>query len=649
MRFAHKVALGSLLVLALGAALLADTDWLAPLVERRIAAQTGRHAQINSIELRVGRCLHIAVSGVRIANPEWAESPNLVDARRLGGCAAWLGLLAGRLDFKEATIDTLHLGLEREGDRVTWSMEERKETGTRRATARHISVVDSRVFFRDRGEQTALDVGVSGGVGAGDELHLNASGRFRGARLQLSASTPAQFPSEESPTPITAEAVMGATTANATGHFTQLGLDSMDVELSLAGDDLSALNRLGITLPGTPPYKLEGRLEYTAPRWSFSSFEGAIGDSDIRGELSYTVRKPRSLLRADVHARLLDFDDLGPLVGAPPKTKGGETASPEQKAQAGQLAQHGRVLPTRALGMSQWPRMDADVRFRADRVQRPKAVPLDGLSAHLRIDDGSLSLHPLTFEIAGGHVATDIVIDGKSDPPHGSLTADIKNLDLERLLPELEQQRAAAGELYGRVKLEATGDSIASLAARTNGEITLMVNGGHVSALLLEMAGLDAGESLLILATRGDEPVDLRCAILDFNLQDGQASPELAVVDTVDTVFMLEGAVALGEETLDLTLTPQPKDVSLPVLRSPLSITGHFVDPDVKPVATPLLARGGAAVALALVNPLLAVIPLIETGPSRDSDCAAFARIAKGEGVTAPPNATAHPQRSETL
>lgn len=649
MRPALKIFLACLLLLSAGVALMVDTTWLSRLVERRIAAQTGRQAQIGNIELRIGRCLYVTVDDVRITNPEWARRPTLIDSQRLSGCAAWLPLLTGRLDFIEAAIESTRVALEREGDRATWTMRERGSSGASRVTARHISVRDTSVYFRDRDEKTELDIDIVGGVGNGHELRLAASGRFRDAPLQLSATTPARLPSHDAPTRVSAQAAMGRTTASATGYFTQLRLDGMNIQLSLAGDDLSEINRLGINLPGTPPYQLHGRLELSGNTWKFSSFEGRIGDSDINGELTYTLGNPRPLLRADIYARLLDFDDLGPLVGAPPKTKRGETASPEQKAQAQQVAARERVLPSRPLGIDKWPRMDADVRFRADRVRRPKAVPVNGVRAHLLIDDSTLRLQPLEFKMAGGSVVSNIVIDGKAAPPHGSLHADIENLELARMFPKLDQQQAAAGKLFGHMQIEATGDSIANLAATSSGDVTVMVNGGHMSALLLEMAGLDAGESLLILLTRGDRPVPLRCAIADINLEDGHATPEIAVVDTEDTVFILNGAVTLNDETLDLKITPQPKDRSVPVVRTPLSISGHFNDPAVKPMAAPLLARGGAAIALGLVNPLLAIIPLIETGPGVDSDCAAFARLVQNESVSARSMRTEHHNPTEVL
>ena len=47
----------------------------------------------------------------------------------------------------------------------------------------------------------------------------------------------------------------------------------------------------------------------------------------------------------------------------------------------------------------------------------------------------------------------------------------------------------------------------------------------------------------------------------------------------------------------------------------------------------PLLARGAAALALGALNPLLAFIPFVETGPGKDSDCAQLLAQVKAAGV----------------
>jgi uncharacterized protein involved in outer membrane biogenesis len=93
-------------------------------------------------------------------------------------------------------------------------------------------------------------------------------------------------------------------------------------------------------------------------------------------------------------------------------------------------------------------------------------------------------------------------------------------------------------------------------------------------------------------------------------------------VDTDDTVIGGTGSVSLRDETLDLTLTPLPKDFSILALRGPLRVTGSFADPKIGLEKKALARKIGASVLLALITPLAAILPLIETGPGKNAPCA---------------------------
>jgi hypothetical protein len=64
-------------------------------------------------------------------------------------------------------------------------------------------------------------------------------------------------------------------------------------------------------------------------------------------------------------------------------------------------------------------------------------------------------------------------------------------------------------------------------------------------------------------------------------------------------------------------------------LRSPLLVSGPLGDPSVTPKAGPIAARIGAAGLLALVNPLLALVPFIEPGTGESANCNALLQRAK--------------------
>ena len=117
---------------------------------------------------------------------------------------------------------------------------------------------------------------------------------------------------------------------------------------------------------------------------------------------------------------------------------------------------------------------------------------------------------------------------------------------------------------------------------------------------------------------KGDRNVKLRCAVADIDVSDGVANSRAFVIDTSDTNVHVGGHLNFQDESLDLRLHALlPKDYSPLALRAPLHATGTFEDPKVRPDQQIVVKATDVrqAVLGALVNPLLALVPLIETAP----------------------------------
>ena len=149
---------------------------------------------------------------------------------------------------------------------------------------------------------------------------------------------------------------------------------------------------------------------------------------------------------------------------------------------------------------------------------------------------------------------------------------------------------------------------------------------------MLEIVDLDAAEALGFLVG-GDKTVPVRCALFDVGFKNGLMESRTAVFDTNDTIVSASGQVNFADETLNLRVTPVPKDPSPLTLRVPFDVKGTFKKMQVSPDKSKLALRAGAAIVLGAVNPLAALLPLIETGPGKDSDCEALIARAKSEGV----------------
>ncbi len=109
------------------------------------------------------------------------------------------------------------------------------------------------------------------------------------------------------------------------------------------------------------------------------------------------------MLTADLRSKSLDFDDLSTVLGAPPSIKRGETASGAQVAEAKQMAAQQRLLPDAKLDLKRVRNMDARVSYQADSI-KTQILPLRRASTTVALDQGVLTLSPLSFSLPRGDV-----------------------------------------------------------------------------------------------------------------------------------------------------------------------------------------------------------------------------------------------------
>jgi uncharacterized protein involved in outer membrane biogenesis len=610
---------------------VAQTQWGERWLEARVSKQLGREVQIDGISFGWGWPPAVFVERLKVGNPEWATTPALVEAQGLYARVMIPPLFARKVVVPHLGARQASAGLEMEGDRATWRFgnDSRKESPLQLGL---VYLDDGHIVYRDREEKTDLKVEVKGTAGERGELHASATGQFRGEATKATARVPNLNTQHEAPIEVEGQGSVGRSSATAKGTFAT-DAKTLDLRITLAGQNMKDLHKVtGVVLPDTPPYKMAGRLRHQANDWIFDPFEGKIGDSDIAGAATYSKGGPRPLLKANLKSKLLDFDDLGPLIGAPPKVAPGETAAPEQQAQAAERAAERRLLPDKRFNTENWGKMDADVTLQANRVQRPKQLPLDSLSTHLKLTDAVLRLEPLNFGVAEGRISANITLDGRQKPIKGEMKADVQGLHLAPLFPTVKNMQDALGTLYGRAELKGRGDSVAALLGTSDGKMQLAVDGGRIRALLDALIPLQMAEVVMLLG-RGSEQVQLRCAVAGVDVNGGIAKPDSFVVDTEHTLIKVHGTVDFGSESLDLEMDPYPKKAGILSLRTPIKVTGPLRQPKAHPKAGPLVARVAGAAALAAASPALAILATIENGPGKDTDCGKALAEARAQGA----------------
>jgi uncharacterized protein involved in outer membrane biogenesis len=618
------VLVGALLVVV-------QSAWAERWVEARASGALHRQVELSDIRLHLGWPPSITFGRLRISNPSWAATRELVDAQGLSAQVMVPPLFVGKVVIPWLEARQAVAGLEMQGDQATWRFGPQSNQPSRLVLGR-VNLGDGQVRFIDRGDQTDLTVQARGTVGAGGELNASAKGTFRGEAMTADARVPHLDPQHGEQIDFAGNAAVGKTHASADGSFRYDG-SQMDFKLKLAGDTAKHLSKLvRVVLPDTPPYNVSGHLVHSSNDWTFDAFQGRVGNSDLRGSLTYRTGGKRPFMRGDLHSTLLDLADLGPVIGAPPGTRPGKVANAQQLEHSAQREAENRLLPDEKLNVERWGLMDADVRLESKRINRANAIPIDSFTTHLTMQDSVLKLSPLTFGIAGGHVKSDVEIDGNAKPVRGRIDTDVQGLQLNQLVPVSGSMKDALGTLYGRAKLEGTGQSVADLLGTSDGRMTIAVDGGRVSELLVYLLNLDIPEVLRLLGTKNQQ-VELRCAVSGVAVKGGVATPDAFVVDTTESQVNVSGEVSLRDETLGLTVHPLPKKPSLFSLRTPIDLEGPMRHPKVHLHPGPIAARVAGAGLLAAVNPALAILPFIDTAPGKDTDCGALLAEAHAQGA----------------
>jgi len=258
-----------------------------------------------------------------------------------------------------------------------------------------------------------------------------------------------------------------------------------------------------------------------------------------------------------------------------------------------------------------------------------------------------LTLSPLEFGIAGGKLSGTIKIDGNRNPVKGQMTMRVRSLQLAKLFPTVKQAQGSIGDLNGLIELAGTGDSVGKLLGSADGKIGIYMDGGKISRYLMELMALQLWDAVRV-KMKGDEEIDIRCVIADFGVKGGMAQANAFVFDTAVVNVGGAGTVNLKTEEMDLTLKPEPKDRGIGSLRTPLHVKGTFGKPQVGPDMGKLIVRGGGTIALGILNPLLAIIPLIEEGKGKDSNCGQLiAEATKSAKQSAATGASAQKQKEK--
>lgn len=639
--------------LCLGFALLVllwDWNWFRPLAERKAGATLERAVRIGDLDVQGWRRPTLVLSGIEVDNPEGFPGGGRVAAiERLEVTLDPAALLDHRLSLTRLHLERPQLWLLAPADASpNWlfpASSSPDEPPPLQLVLGQLSIAQGQIQFEHPGIKSAFAATVFTQPGARPEepeLHVEASGRYAAQPLRATFVGGSLLSLREvtDPYPVSLDAANGPTRLRLKGSLLDpLHFAGARLSLRFEGADMAALYPLtGVPLPATAPYSVEGQLDVIRRRGGdeirFSKFSGKVGGSDLSGSLALRTGGPRPHISGEMHSDTVLLADLAGFIGGQPGTEDAEGMSAAQKAKLAKQEASPRVLPDTPINLPKLRGADFDLHYTARRIQSTD-TPFDELSAQLRVDDGVLSLRPLSFGVGEGRIATNLLLDGTGERVKVNADADFQRVDFGRILSKTSAYRGA-GRIGGRVNLVSQGNTVADLLGAGNGKVRLSMAGGDVSALMVNLAGLDFGNALLS-AMGIPSRAELRCMIADLDLKDGLLGTELLLMDTTEAKVIGTGTVNLKTEVLDYQIRTQPKTLNLGSIGAPINIRGTLKNPTARPDAKSLAIRGGAAVALAVVAaPLAALLPTLQLGQGKDADCEALLRQVRGEAAQLP-------------
>jgi AsmA family protein len=635
-------------------ALLPSSVWK-NLIVRTVTSATGRQAAIDgNVQLHIFTFRpEIIVEGFRLANPSWSASKEMLEVRRLDVVLSLRSLLRFHLIFPRVSVEAPSLVLERDATgRANWdfSGQGNQPAKAGNSAPTHIPVIQQ-LSISD-GKLSAVDqirkLKFQGQVSVQEKrenasreetaLNLRGSGALNGKPFDLKLGGGPLIDVDPSK-PYSFDTAVAAADIKLTAHTDiahPFDLASVRSKFEIKGQDLADIYYLsGLALPNTPPYDIAGTLERDNLKFKISDLRGTLGSSDIAGQLGIDTGLERPKLTAQLTSKQLNFADLAAPLGtqALPQQKAKTLAQPQAidkgRAAAKQLPtppvnRAALLLPDADLQVGRVRAMDADVTFDAASIVTAK-LPMKKVRFHLLLDNGRISLDPLSFSLPQGIFSGTVAIDAHAPIPQTDIDMKLQHVDLAQFKPQSSSTAPLEGQLLGRIRLHGSGTSVHKAAADADGDITLVVPSGEMREAFAELAGINLSRGLGLLLTKNEKDTALRCGVANFHAGDGDLKATTLVLDTTNVLVTGSGQINLKTEALDLALKGQPKKARLLRLRTPVTVRGSLSHPSIGVDAGKVAAQAGGAVALgALLTPVAALLAFVDGGLAKDANCSAL-------------------------
>ncbi len=564
-----------LVVAAIALPFLLPREVIKAQLEQRVSEQLGRDFRIEGpLELRPWRPFALSLADVRLANPDWAENPDLARIASVELDVDALAYLGGTVAIERLAITQPVLALEvREDGTPSWQLEVPEESvadegpgdgaggesggGIPELRIGEIRISDGAVSLDDRssGEErafTAIELWVRGEPD-GEGLNVDGSVSSDGERATLTAAIgDLNGLLAGEPSTLELEAAAPGLGIAANGEAAASGTAVLAISGDMAPREL--LDWLGQPLE-LPDGALEA-VTFTADIASAAdgvavpALKLTVDELEITGDLALaTTERPQLSGRLD-----LGQLDLRPYLPADAGAASDESADTD-----------GPAADADAAPAAGWPQEPLDLPL-------PLPLDLDLSVVFAGIETGQVSLGAGALAITADTEETAVEItelalyDGSlvgrlalasGDAVDLALSANAQAIRLESLLADVADLEILAGS--GTLQLDVTGvgTNVDTLMHSLGGEGSLYARDGAV-------LGINIGamvRQVMTLGVGGREDAPLRTDFAEaggtFRIIDGRLANDDFALRAPVLRITGAGTVDLGEQRLDYRLEPR--------------------------------------------------------------------------------------------
>ncbi len=243
-----------------------------------------------------------------------------------------------------------------------------------------------------------------------------------------------------------------------------------------------------------------------------------------------------------------------------------------------------------------------------------RGTDIGHLSFPLKIKDSILDISDIKGNIMDGAANGRLTLDTQKDPAEFDMVLRVNDLKygVEKL----------AGNAVFNADLKGAGNSSRDLKSSLHGDVTFIGGKGTLESRELQIWG-GGVVNAMIPDFNPESKTVMNCFIADFSVEDGKATAQPFFLDTNSLTLIGSGTINIPDETINFSLKPKTKDITLIDVAFPVNVKGDLANPSIGPdplgVGTTL---GGLF--LGTINPAFFALNVAKLGFTDQHPCSSY-------------------------